>query len=154
MMKWCRVDVLGKIATTIKQTMTAMSHDVHCCDVSLSGCPVQVTANYTCNGQPSALFDTTNVAVLKAANLTLRPGKQPDPGCGGKPAVAIFRYQLRGLQLNQDFKLTAEVAPNCTARLISREFRALNPSVIRAMQQNLHTLCLRAEQSMFGMRYG
>uniref|UniRef100_A0A383WDT9 Sushi domain-containing protein n=1 Tax=Tetradesmus obliquus TaxID=3088 RepID=A0A383WDT9_TETOB len=91
---------------------------------------VLVTANYTCGGQPSAFFDTTNVAVLTGPSLALRAGKQPEPGCGGKPAVAVFRYNLKNLQLFQDFQLTAQVAPSCTARLISRPSKSNGLAVV------------------------
>jgi hypothetical protein len=82
----------------------------------------QVAANYTCSGQPSAYFDTTNVVVTKKPTLRVNLGRQPAPSCGGKPVAAIFRYRLAGVQAFQDFNLTADVPSACTAKLISRKF--------------------------------
>ncbi|KAF6256318.1 hypothetical protein COO60DRAFT_1640819 [Scenedesmus sp. NREL 46B-D3] len=81
---------------------------------------VLVTANFTCSDQRSLTIATTDVTVVPRPVLTVSLGEQPPPGCGGKPAVAIFRYTLTGLQPGQDFNLTAKVGSTCTAKLISR----------------------------------
>ncbi|WIA44200.1 hypothetical protein OEZ86_010518 [Tetradesmus obliquus] len=120
------------------ENVTALNSSVVIACKKLDGTPflepaafaVLLTANYTCSGQPSAFFDTTNVALLAAPTLTLRPGKQPAPSCGGKPAVAVFRYHLQGLRTNQDFILTAEVAPSCTVQLISRPSKSNGMAVV------------------------
>uniref|UniRef100_A0A383VBM0 Sushi domain-containing protein n=1 Tax=Tetradesmus obliquus TaxID=3088 RepID=A0A383VBM0_TETOB len=120
------------------ENVTALNSSVVVACKKLDGTPflepaafsVLVTANYTCSGQPSAFFDTTNVALLPAPTLTLRPGKQPAPSCGGKPAVAVFRYHLQGLRTNQDFILTAKVAPSCTVQLTPRPSKSNGIAVV------------------------
>jgi hypothetical protein len=87
----------------------------------LAAALLQLAANFTCSDQRSLTVATTNVQTVARPRLTLRLGRQPPPGCGGKPAVAIIRYNLRGLQDGQDFDLAAQVGPNCTAQLNSSE---------------------------------
>jgi hypothetical protein len=77
----------------------------------------QVSARFTCNNRPLLSFSSTVVTVSPRPVLTLRPAKQPPPGCLGKPAVGVFRYTLKGLAACQDFNLTAAVGQNCTAKL-------------------------------------
>jgi hypothetical protein len=80
-------------------------------------CALQLTANYTCSGRQSLTVASTNVKTVTPPRLTIDLGKQPPPSCGGRPAVAVFRYFVRGLQSGQDFNLTTSVGPNCTAKL-------------------------------------
>jgi hypothetical protein len=77
----------------------------------------QVTANFTCSGQSSLTVAATNITTVQRPTVTVRLGRQPEPGCGGKPAVAVFRYIVKGLQRGQDFEVSAQVGAACTAQV-------------------------------------
>jgi hypothetical protein len=85
----------------------------------------QVTANFTCLGVKSLTAATTNITVVQRPTVTVRLGRQPAPGCGGKPAVGVFRYIVQGLQPGQDFDVAAQVRPSCTARISHSELTSL-----------------------------
>lgn len=76
-----------------------------------------LTANFTCSGTQSITASTTNITTVPRPTITVRLGKQPQPGCGGKPAVAVFRYKVNGVQIGQDFEVTAQVGPSCTSKV-------------------------------------
>jgi hypothetical protein len=100
----------------------------HMCRASKSAvwrascCAVQLAANFTCSDQRSLTFVTTNVQTVRPPRLSVTLGKQPPPSCGGKPAVAVFRYALSRVQAGQDFNLTTKVGRRCTADLTYGEF--------------------------------
>jgi hypothetical protein len=84
---------------------------------------LQLTSNFTCANQQSLAIATTTVNTVVRPRLVVSATKQQKPICGGKAAVATFRYDLRGLQTDQDFSLTARVGTSCTTKFDSREWK-------------------------------
>jgi hypothetical protein len=93
-----------------------------CFPASHTTAAAQVSANYTCAGQPmtSVATGSADIAVTARAALGLIVGnKQPALKCGNEPAVAAFRYTLRNIQPGQDYDLSATTSTlGCTAQLI------------------------------------
>jgi hypothetical protein len=82
---------------------------------------MQLTANYTCYGEPRSASATTTVSTVRPG-LTLRlTPNQPSPRCGNEPAVARFCYNVARLQPNQSFDLVADAGDNCTTAFIYSE---------------------------------